>query len=67
MGLVYLPTWMVDFCGKLVGKYTLRPMDAMGYASEWLIASLSMIFADKQKSSTKKHTLPKTNSQRPWK
>ena len=26
MGLVYLPTWMVDFCGKLVGKYTI-PMD----------------------------------------
>ena len=28
MGLVYLPTWMVDFFGINVGKYTLRPMDA---------------------------------------
>ena len=27
---VYLPTWMVDFYGKLVGKYTFRPMDPMG-------------------------------------
>ncbi len=24
---VYLPTWIVDFYGKLVGKYTVRPMD----------------------------------------
>ena len=29
MGLVYLPTWMVDFYGKLVSKYT-NPMDGMG-------------------------------------
>ena len=29
MGLVYLPTGMVDFYGKLVGKYT-SPMDSMG-------------------------------------
>ena len=28
MGLVYLPTWMVDFFnGKLIDKYTVRPMD----------------------------------------
>ena len=27
---VYLPTWMVDFYGFHVGKYTNRPMDAMG-------------------------------------
>ena len=28
---VYLrTTWMVDFYGKLVGKYTVRPMDALG-------------------------------------
>ena len=26
MGLVYLPTWMVDFYGFHVGKYTVRPM-----------------------------------------
>ena len=30
MGLVYLPTWMVDFYGFHVGKYTVRPMDGMG-------------------------------------
>ena len=29
MGLVYLPTWMVDVYGSHVGKYT-SPMDAMG-------------------------------------
>ena len=29
MGLVYLPTWMDDFYGKSVGKYT-SPMDPMG-------------------------------------
>ena len=28
--IVYLPTWMVDFYGKLVGEYT-SPMEAMGY------------------------------------
>ena len=28
MGLVYFPTWMVDFYGFHVGKYTNRPMDA---------------------------------------
>ena len=27
---VYLPTWMVDLYGKLVGKDTVRPMDLMG-------------------------------------
>ena len=27
IGLVNLPTWMVDFCGFHVGKYTVRPMD----------------------------------------
>ena len=25
-GTVYLPTWMVDCYGKLMGKYTFRPM-----------------------------------------
>ena len=30
MGLVYLPTWMVDFYGFHVGKYT-SPMDPQGY------------------------------------
>ena len=29
MGLVYLPTWMLDFCGFHAGKYT-SPMDPMG-------------------------------------
>ena len=29
MGLVYLPTWTVDFYGFHVGKYT-SPMDPMG-------------------------------------
>ena len=29
--MVYLPTWMVDFYGKFVGKYT-SPMDSM---DEW--------------------------------
>ena len=28
--VVYLPTWMVDFYGKCIGKYT-SPMDPMGY------------------------------------
>ena len=28
--MVYLPTWMVDFYGKLVGKYP-NPMDPMGF------------------------------------
>ena len=33
MGLVYLPTWKVDFFNGLhVGKYT-SPMDPMGYDS----------------------------------
>ena len=27
---VYLPTWMVDFYSKLVGNYTVGPMDPMG-------------------------------------
>jgi len=27
---VHLPTWMVDLYGKLVGDYTVRPMDLMG-------------------------------------
>ena len=31
MGLVYLPTRMVDFYGKLVGKYTVRPMDGIWF------------------------------------
>ena len=31
MGLVCLPTWMVDFYGKWVDKYT-NPMDRMGFA-----------------------------------
>ena len=30
MGLVYLPTLMVDFYGKLVGKRTMLYMDPMG-------------------------------------
>ena len=29
--IVYLPTWMVDFYGFHVGKYTVRPMDPMGH------------------------------------
>ena len=34
MDLLYLPTtWMVHFYGKLVGKYTNRPMDPMGLES----------------------------------
>ena len=31
--MVYLPTWMVDFYGQCIGKYTI-PMDPMGY---WLV------------------------------
>ena len=30
MGLVYLPTYLVDFYGFHVGKYTVRPMHPMG-------------------------------------
>ena len=30
MGRVYLPTWMVAFYRKLVGKYTVRPIDSCG-------------------------------------
>ena len=26
--MVYLPIHVVDFCGKSIGKYTVRPMDA---------------------------------------
>ena len=29
MGLIFLPTWMVDFDWVNVGNYTVRPMDAM--------------------------------------
>ena len=29
MGMVYLPTWMVDFYGFHVGKYTI-PMNPVG-------------------------------------
>ena len=29
--VVYFPTWIVDFYGFHVGKYTVRPMDPMGY------------------------------------
>ena len=31
MRLAYLPTWMVDFYGTYIDKYTLRPMDPMGF------------------------------------
>ena len=41
MGLVYLPTWMVDFYGFHVGKYT-SPMDRMGYASSEKIAAWNL-------------------------
>ena len=34
--LIYLPTWMVDVYGKLVGKYTVRPMDA-----SWVLIPIS--------------------------
>ena len=34
MGLVYLPTWMVDYYRKLVGTYTVRPKDPMGMAQK---------------------------------
>ena len=37
MGLVYLPTWMLNFYGKLVGKYTIAYMDGMGYKSRFYI------------------------------
>ena len=30
MGLVYLPTWMVHFYGKCIGKYTSL-MDPLGF------------------------------------
>ena len=30
---IFTYTWMVDFYGKLVGKYTVRPMDPMGLQS----------------------------------
>ena len=35
LGLVYLPTWMVDFLWVNVGKYTVRPMDHMGGIAGW--------------------------------
>ena len=28
---MYIPTWMIDFYGFHVAKYTVRPMDPMGY------------------------------------
>ncbi len=34
MGRTILPTWMVDFYGINVAKYTVRPMDPMGIAME---------------------------------
>ena len=33
MYMEYLPTFVVDFYVKLVGKYTVRPMEAMGNES----------------------------------
>ena len=33
MGMVYLPTWMVDFLWKMQVKIYNRPMDAMGWSS----------------------------------
>ena len=36
MGLVNLPTGRVHFYGKLVGKYTVRPMDPMGFGTTCL-------------------------------
>ena len=29
-GILYLPTFLVDFYGFRVGKYTVRPMDPLG-------------------------------------
>ena len=31
--MVYLPTWMVDLFMVNAGKYTVRPMDPIGYVS----------------------------------
>lgn len=38
VGLVYLPTWMVDFYGKLVWKYIILDIMAMGMHAwlEWI-------------------------------
>ena len=33
MGLAYLPTKLGSFGGKLVGKYTVRPIEHMGNAA----------------------------------
>ena len=33
---VYLPTWMVDFYGINVDKYTVRPMHNMGMVTAWV-------------------------------
>ena len=30
---IFTDPWMVDFYGKFVGKYTVRPMDGMGFGS----------------------------------
>ena len=38
--LVYLPTWIVDFYGKLVGKYTVRPHGSSGVILGKLVTSL---------------------------
>ena len=45
MGLVDWPTWMVNFYGKLVGKYT-SPMDPMGMSWNGTVF-VPLIFAPK--------------------
>ena len=45
--MVYLPTWMVDFYGKLVGKYT-TPMDPMGLGARTLRVSASWVLSPRR-------------------
>ena len=42
MGMVYLPTWMVDFKGKLVAKYTIHGF-FMGHHLQHIMFRGSMI------------------------
>ena len=38
--IAYLPTWLVEFYGKLVGKYTIY-MDPMGFTHDWFMTGSS--------------------------
>ena len=58
-GILYLPTFLVDFYGFRVGKYTVRPMDpgGVGIGPRRSFSS--------EKSSTRNPATPPRNSRGP--